>query len=47
MDELAKKLASATTEAEQGYVYKELEEVLGRLKSKYLYLPRDTHSRTQ
>ena len=35
LDELAKKLASATTEAERGYVYTELEQVLARVTSEY------------
>jgi protein disulfide-isomerase A6 len=36
LDELAKKLATATTKEEEGYVYTELEQVLAKLTSRYL-----------
>lgn len=35
LDELAKKLAAATTKEEEGYVYTELEQVLANLASRY------------
>lgn len=35
LDELAKKLAAATTKGEEGYVYTELEQVLANHASRY------------
>jgi protein disulfide-isomerase A6 len=38
LDELAKKLAVATTDAEEGYVYDELQQVLAKADSPYATL---------
>jgi hypothetical protein len=37
LDELATKLAAATSKAEEGEVYTELEQVLGKITSKYIF----------